>query len=290
MKSKGLILVVTIIAVAAILVSGGTVMAAGGWHGGGHGGGGHWSGGHGWHGGHGGGHWRSAWGWGGWPYYGLGLATGAFLSYPYYYQPYYPYYPYAPYANAPTYSPSPRVIVRERESAYADERVYSKPARARYSAGDFWYYCKRSNAYYPYVRRCAGGWEKVPVVPPAELPQPTANIIDKMTLRVNFDVDQAIIRSSDKAVLNKMVDFVKKYPGAKIELDGYTDNSGTAAHNRRLSEKRADAVKKYLIKEAVVDQSQISTVGRGESNPVADNKTYEGRFQNRRVEILILPD
>ncbi|MGE5301149.1 MAG: OmpA family protein, partial [Acidobacteriota bacterium] len=256
MKTKSLILVVTLIAVAAILVSGGTDMAAGG----GHGGGGHWSG-----------------GWG-WSYYGLGLATGALLGYPYYYPPYYsyPYYPYYPSAYAPTYSPSPRVIVREREPAYADEGVY--------------YYCRKSNAYYPYVRRCTGGWEKVPVVPPPALPQPTAKIIDKMTLRVNFGVDQAIIRPSDKAVLDKMVDFVKKYPNAKIEIDGYTDDSGTEAHNRKLSEKRAEAVKEYLIKEAGVDQSHISTVGRGESNPVADNKTDEGRFENRRVEILILPE
>jgi hypothetical protein len=166
MKSKGLTLVVALIAIAAILVSGGTVMAAGGWHGGGHGVGGHWGGG--WHGG---GYWRGGWGWG-WPIFGLGVAAGALLSYPYYYQPYYPYYPYDPsYAYAPTYSPSPRVIVREREPAYADERVYSEPARARYSArGDTWYYCKKSNAYYPYVRRCAGGWKKVPAVPPSSEP------------------------------------------------------------------------------------------------------------------------
>lgn len=160
MKSKSLILVVTLIAIAAILVSGGTVMAAGGWHGGGRGGGGHWGGG--WHGG---------WGWGwGWPGFGLGVATGALLSYPYYYQPYYPYYPYDPYAYAPAYSPSTRMIVREREPAYADERAYSEPARTRSSAGDTWYYCKKSNAYYPYVRRCAGGWEKVPAVPPSSEP------------------------------------------------------------------------------------------------------------------------
>lgn len=250
-NNKVLFLVVAVIAVAAIFVSGGTAIAAGGWHGDGH-----------WHGG---------WGWG-WPYYGLGLATGAFLSYPYYYYPYYPYYPYAPYAYAPTYSPSPRVVVREQ-----------KPAM------DAWYYyCRKSDAYYPYVRRCPGGWEKVPIVPPPALPQLTAKIIDKMTLRVNFDVDQAIIRPGDKAALDKAVDFVKKYPNSKIELDGYTDNSGTEAHNQRLSEKRAEAVKQYLIKEAGVDQSQISTVGRGESNPVANNKTAEGRFENRRVEILIL--
>ena len=109
-----------------------------------------------------------------------------------------------------------------------------------------------------------------------------------MTLRINFDIDQAIIRSGDKAALDKVVGFVRKYPNAKIELDGYTDNTGTEAHNQRLSEKRAKAVKQYLVTEAGVDPSRISAFGRGESNPVADNRTEEGRFENRRVEILIL--
>jgi hypothetical protein len=166
-------LVVALVAIAAILVSGGTVMAAGGWHGGGHGGG------HA-HGGHGGGHWHGGWGgWWGWPFYSLGLAVGAVLSFPYYYN--YPSYQYQyysnpsyydPYAYAQAYQPPPRVIVREREPAYADERVYSEPAPARYSARDTWswYYCRESNAYYPYVRRCAGGWESVPAVPPSSGP------------------------------------------------------------------------------------------------------------------------
>jgi hypothetical protein len=171
MKNKSLILVVTLIAIAAMLVSGGTVMAADGWHGG-HGSGGWHGGGHGWnggHGGYGGGYWRGGWGWWGWPYFGLGVATGAILSYPYYYLPYNPYYSYnpyyGPYGYAPAYSPSTTVIVREREPVYADDPGYSEPARTRSSAGATWYYCKQSNAYYPYVRRCAGGWEKVPAIP-----------------------------------------------------------------------------------------------------------------------------
>ena len=146
MKNRSVVLIVTIMAITAILVSGVPVMA-----GGGHGGG---------------------WGWG---YFGLGLATGALLSYPYYYQPYYPYYPYYsyypsyPYAYAPAYSTSPTVIYREREPAYADEGAYAEPDRARYSSRNTWYYyCKESNAYYPYVRICPGGWGKVPAVPPSE--------------------------------------------------------------------------------------------------------------------------
>jgi outer membrane protein OmpA-like peptidoglycan-associated protein len=129
-----------------------------------------------------------------------------------------------------------------------------------------------------------------PPPPPPSVTKPAAKIIDKMTLRVNFDVDQAIIRPGDKAALDKVIAFVKKYPDAKIELDGYTDDRGTEAHNLRLSESRAQAVKQYLIKEAGVVPSRILTFGRGESNPVADNKTERGRFENRRVEILILQE
>jgi outer membrane protein OmpA-like peptidoglycan-associated protein len=127
-----------------------------------------------------------------------------------------------------------------------------------------------------------------PPPPPPPRPKPAAKVIDRMTLRVNFEVNQSALLPSDKAVLDKAVAFVKKYPDAKIELDGYTDNTGTEAYNRLLSEKRAQTVKQYLIREAAVDPSRISTVGRGESNPVGDNQTAEGRFENRRVEILIL--
>jgi OOP family OmpA-OmpF porin len=111
-----------------------------------------------------------------------------------------------------------------------------------------------------------------------------------MTLKVNFDVDQAIIRLGDKAALDKVGDVVKKYPNAKIQLDGFTDNSGTEAHNRRLSKNRAEAVKEYLIKETGIKPSQIFAFGHGDSKPVADNKTEKGRFENRRVEILILQE
>lgn len=217
-------------------------------------------------------------------YYGSPF-WGSSWYYPYSYPFYYPYSPY--------YYPNAVVTVPSMPQEYIEQGP-DEPAAP--STSDVWYYCPRSKAYYPYIKECRGGWQTVPVVPPPDLLQPpdlqrpAANIIDKMTLRVNFDFDRAIIRPGDKAVLDEMVAFVRKYPDAKIELDGYTDNSGTEAYNQRLSEKRAEAVKNYLIKEAGVGRSQISAVGRGESDPVADNKTAEGRFENRRVEILILGD
>jgi outer membrane protein OmpA-like peptidoglycan-associated protein len=73
-----------------------------------------------------------------------------------------------------------------------------------------------------------------------------------------------------------------------MSIEGHTDSIGTEAYNQGLSERRAAAVKNYLVKQGVPDGSRMTTVGYGESRPIADNKTPEGRFQNRRVEILIL--
>jgi OOP family OmpA-OmpF porin len=111
-----------------------------------------------------------------------------------------------------------------------------------------------------------------------------------MTLQVFFDFDKDILTEADLKELPKAVAFVKKYPGAKIRLDGYTDSIGTDEYNIKLSERRATAVKNYLIKEAGVSSSKITAVGHGEADPVADNKTEEGRAKNRRVEISILSD
>ena len=115
-------------------------------------------------------------------------------------------------------------------------------------------------------------------------------VIDKMTLQVFFDVNKDVLTEADLKELPKAVAFVKKYPGAKIQLDGYTDSTGPDAYNMKLSERRAAAVKDYLIKEAGLDSSKITVVGHGGADPVADNKTAEGRAKNRRVEISILSD
>jgi len=115
-------------------------------------------------------------------------------------------------------------------------------------------------------------------------------VIDKFTLTINFDFDKSTIRKSDMADLKKAIEFINKYPGNKIRIEGYTDWTGTEKYNQRLSERRASATKNYLATKGGIVSSRISTIGYGESNPVASNKTRDGRFQNRRVEILILRD
>jgi len=122
------------------------------------------------------------------------------------------------------------------------------------------------------------------------LPVKEKCVVDRMTLMVNFDFDKSKIREADEAELRKAVDFVKKYPGAKIKLEGHTDSIGTEGYNKALSERRANAVRDYLVREGGVGKKGIKAVGYGESNPVASNKTAAGRAKNRRVEILILAD
>jgi len=117
-----------------------------------------------------------------------------------------------------------------------------------------------------------------------------AKVIDRLTLHVNFDFDKATIRNADIAELRKAVDFVKKYQGYKVSIEGHTDNIGSEQYNQRLSERRAAAVKEYVLKQGVADGARIKTKGYGKSKPIADNSTEKGRFENRRVEILILSE
>ncbi len=125
-----------------------------------------------------------------------------------------------------------------------------------------------------------------PPPPPAPVPV-VAPKPAKVTLHVNFDTNKYTIRPADLAELQKAVQFVKDHPGAKIQLVGYTDSRGGDKYNQKLSEKRAEAVKKYIEGEVSIAPENISAVGKGKADPIGDNKTKEGQFKNRRVEIAI---
>ena len=85
-------------------------------------------------------------------------------------------------------------------------------------------------------------------------------------------------------MLNEAVLIMKKNPDLKVEVDGHTDSTGTAAYNMTLSEKRAEAVKKYFVDQGI-DPSRLAAKGFGITKPAASNKTKAGRTQNRRVEL-----
>lgn len=126
--------------------------------------------------------------------------------------------------------------------------------------------------------------------PPSHKPTPHAKVIDNMTLQMLFDFNKDTLTEGDLKELQKAVVFVKKYPGAKIRIDGYTDSIGTESYNIKLSERRATAVMNYLVREAGIDSSKITAIGHGKADPVADNATPEKRAKNRRVEVSILAE
>ena len=104
---------------------------------------------------------------------------------------------------------------------------------------------------------------------------------------VLFDFDKAEIRADAADALAKLASIIAAYPSGRVELSGHTDDKGSDAYNQRLSERRAAAVKTWLVDRHSLDGSRIATRGEGESRPVADNGTDEGTQRNRRVEALI---
>jgi OOP family OmpA-OmpF porin len=112
--------------------------------------------------------------------------------------------------------------------------------------------------------------------------------IEKIVLMLNFDFNKSIIKDKDIPQLKKAVEFITKHKGSKIRVEGHTDSVGSDAYNQALSERRAKAVVDYFVAQGAVKRSDISSVGYGESKPIATNDTEAGRAQNRRVEVQIL--
>ncbi|MDE2620538.1 MAG: OmpA family protein [Sphingomonadales bacterium] len=105
---------------------------------------------------------------------------------------------------------------------------------------------------------------------------------------VTFDVGSYSLKPEFRATLDKVADSLKQYPNSLIDVYGHTDSTGSDAYNQTLSENRARTVANYLSMQGV-SPARIRSQGYGETMPVADNATDEGRRKNRRVEIKIVP-
>jgi OOP family OmpA-OmpF porin len=125
-----------------------------------------------------------------------------------------------------------------------------------------------------------------PAPAPAVVAAPTS---EKVTFAADafFDFDKAVLKPEGRA---KLDDLVSKMSGLNLEVIiavGHTDSVGSDAYNQKLSIRRSEAVKSYLVSKGV-EKNRVYTEGKGEKQPVADNKTAEGRAKNRRVEIEVV--
>ncbi|MDB5968254.1 MAG: outer membrane protein OmpA [Hydrocarboniphaga sp.] len=133
-----------------------------------------------------------------------------------------------------------------------------------------------------------------PAPPPCESPAAGqaftlegCKVGDKVVLRgVNFEFDKATLTPDAKALLDMVSDALQARTDISVELDGHTDSKGSDAYNQKLSERRCESVKQYLVGRGI-DAGRLTTAGFGETQPIEDNATDEGREYNRRVELKV---
>ncbi|MCA3260241.1 MAG: OmpA family protein, partial [Rubrivivax sp.] len=128
-----------------------------------------------------------------------------------------------------------------------------------------------------------------PPPPPPRPAAPPAPVSEKVTFAADafFDFDKSVLKPEAQAKLADLVDKTKAISLEVVIAVGHTDSVGEGAYNQRLSVARADAVKNFLIGKGI-EKNRIYTEGKGASQPVADNKTAEGRAKNRRVEVEVV--
>ncbi len=141
---------------------------------------------------------------------------------------------------------------------------------------------------------CDGALQPAPAVAPAPAavapaPAPAPAVASKVTFAADafFDFDKAVLKPEGKAKLDDVASKVKDINLEVVIAVGHTDSVGSDAYNQKLSVRRAEAVKAYLVSKGIA-KDRVYTEGKGEKQPVADNKTAEGRAKNRRVEIEVV--
>ncbi len=117
-----------------------------------------------------------------------------------------------------------------------------------------------------------------------EVPMPTI-VLDAITLPILFDFDSAVLNADAMSALDAFLGKIKDYVGP-IAIGGHTCNIGTEKYNKSLSQRRADSVKGYFVKQGI-PESRVTSIGYGSQYPKYDNKTKEGRHMNRRVDVII---
>jgi len=107
---------------------------------------------------------------------------------------------------------------------------------------------------------------------------------------VHFETEKYNINATSEVLLNKLANILKEYPDTDVLVVGHTDSSGAAAYNMSLSERRANSVTNYFVNSKGLSSGRFTTTWFGEDQPIADNGTVEGKAQNRRVNVAIVPN
>lgn len=129
--------------------------------------------------------------------------------------------------------------------------------------------------------------ESAPAAAPVVAPVPVAATKVTYAADAFFDFDKSVLKPAGKAKLDDLIAKVKDINLEVIIAVGHTDSVGSDAYNQKLSIKRSEAVKAYLVSKGI-EKNRVYTEGKGEKQPVADNKTKDGRSKNRRVEIEVV--
>ncbi len=124
---------------------------------------------------------------------------------------------------------------------------------------------------------------------PDKIPDPVTADFTGTIKGIYFDLDKDTIKPKSRPVLDRAVKVLSDYDSIRIEISGHTDSTGSVEHNRDLSRRRAESVKRYLVQGGIAE-SRITTRGAGPDEPVDTNRTAAGRAKNRRIEFLILID
>lgn len=111
--------------------------------------------------------------------------------------------------------------------------------------------------------------------------------VETISLYIAFPLNSADVPNAYDSEIREVADFMKEYPDTSVEIAGHSDSTGEADYNQQLSQQRAEAVADRLVQSFGIDRDRVAARGYGESEPIADNSTAEGRAQNRRVEARI---
>ncbi len=166
--------------------------------------------------------------------------------------------------------------------------VYNNPARTyliRRNDGNIWLHLVTNSATGGYVVGLEQAFQPSAQLLPASQLKQQIDASGKVALQVNFATDKTDILAESQAQIEQVVQLLKSDPSLKLSINGHTDNSGSAAHNQTLSEGRAKSVVAALVAQGI-EAGRLTATGLGDTQPVADNDSAQGKAKNRRVELV----